>query len=614
MLGFLYGLIVFHSWIQVSAFVTAFFPWMGQSYATGAFLMAVALGLGACFFDRTHYTGYSKETKLARWKIWLCWFVVAFCLAIYASLFVAAYVMYDHTFDGRVYHLPVVHEWLIAGRLQWLSDRFMWSDYMNGYPKAVEAFLYMLVGATNDPRWGNAGNLFFIPLGVAGIYVISRLLGVCRLLAFLAGMLFVLVPNNMAQATQCYVDTAHASTAIASIALMCVFLTQDEKNKDKKCYFLLIMLGLALGLAAGTKGLGLIVMTIVTSACLLKCFYNGKKYCFEKPAWGKALQTGSLIGVFCLLVGGYWYLNLWIRTGNPFFPIGLHLAGFEVFKGTTIVDELLRHMPQQLASLPRLIRPFYVWLQFDGWPMNLRRVDPRLAGLGFIWIWGCVPAITVLYVKAWQKSRSAQSGITIELWLTTVLVSIFLLSPSNWWPRFVLTVFGLGLPAFAVCVANYGRRKYIRTWVFICLFAAFLEASFCLYWFVRPAMIKPLSRYPLAVFSVSAWRESYAAFSPEFARERIWPSIGPDEPVAIYEGQHLTAVGDLGMRLGRGRVYALGAHPTEEDVGQLVNMGVRKFIWACQEVPEALLGHLVQDGVNDLGMHLLVVEGASDVY
>jgi len=606
MISLLYGLVTFHAVLQIGAIMAGLCR-VDIRGVDACLLLAtaaiLACGVAIQCARRDADGVYGRALETPGWRRAGMAIVVVGGM-VFLALGIAAYIMHDETLDGRGYHLPIIHQWLTTGGIGWADDRFVWSRFMNGNPKAVETFVYVLVGATGDAHWGNAGNLFFLPLGVVGIAVLASLMGAGRWLAWAVGSLFILVPNNMAQATQSYVDTAHATCSIAAFAVLGVIVSDRLKNRSLGLLDALIVGG-ACGLAAGTKGQGLAVAGIVTGAVVLNQAFACKE---EKhnSKWIKTVIFAVSIAGMCFLVSGYWYVSNWYHTGNPLYPVGLKVAGVEIFRGLNMSDSAEAGLPGGVKGLPRVVQIAYAWSQLDGWPVNLKMVDPRSAGLGFLWVVGCFPAVCLVFRLIWKRRQSLDQASIICLWLLAAVIPVFLITPANWWSRYVLSLYAVGLPCLALVVPRVWSNYFGRLWVILVMTLTVLECALCLYWFVRPCMVRSVAREPLALVSPAAWRESWDFYSPETARAAVWPGLGVDEPVAVNEDRAVMVVGDLGMNLGHGPIYALGKSPTKPDIQALLNKGVHKVIWCG--------GDPIPVSLTDLSRHQIKKPDGMDLF
>ncbi|MDP8235791.1 MAG: hypothetical protein P9M08_05370, partial [Candidatus Erginobacter occultus] len=260
------------------------------------------------------------------------------CLAalIYGSLWLLAYALPDFSYDGLWYHIPAMHFWGLAGRIHWIGADLPSSytplidNCLNGFPKAVELFTFVLVRVTGLPRLVNSVNLPFLPLGALSIVVLARTLGANRVFSALAGVLFILVPVNLAQSPTSYVDTATASIYLSSFALLAATLVRLQRGVI--FWRGLIALGAAGGLAMGAKTPGIIFPPVIALVLAGSFLTAGSRHHFSQ---GKTVFRAavfiSLFFLVAILVGGYWPIRNFVHTGNPINPVGVKVAGWTIF-------------------------------------------------------------------------------------------------------------------------------------------------------------------------------------------------------------------------------------------------------------------------------------------
>lgn len=398
-------------------------------------------------------------------------------VSIYGSLWLLAYALPDFSYDGLWYHIPAMHFWGLAGRVHWITPDFStaWDplidNCLNGFPKGVELVTFVLVRATGLSRLANAVNLPFLPLGALGVASLSRVFGAKRNFAILAGVLFILIPVNIGQAITSYVDTATAAVYIAAFALLAETLVRVRKGE--LFWRGLPALGAAAGLAMGAKTPGIIfppLCALVLAAAFLPAGVR-RGFRTEKLF----LRAGGFISVFlaiAVLVGGYWPIRNYIHTGNPVNPVGVEVAGRTIFPDHSWPGQF--HEPYREGTED--------WSQFrrvlGSWVYNFRDWWPRSTygalegGLGFLWIFGALPALLALLAGIFlvpRRSRERKPVVrqpTILLILLGFTILLFNLMPPhhNHLARYTIWLYGVGLPAFALAggVAWHARRRLRR--------------------------------------------------------------------------------------------------------------------------------------------------------
>lgn len=393
-------------------------------------------------------------------------------LLVYVSLWLLAYALPDLSYDGLWFHIPTLHFWSLAGKIQWIAADLpsVWdsliNNNLNGFPKGVELITFILVRATGLARLANSVNLPFLPVGVFSLIVISRLLGATRTFSVLSGVLFVFIPVNIAQSTTAYVDTATASVYLSCLALLSVTLVRIRRGELGWRY--LPALGAAAGLATAAKSPGIIFPPLIAVLLAAVFFPRSIRKCF--PGGGLSLRGPVFILSFLLiavLVGGYWPIRNYVRTGNPINPVGVALAGRVFFPDRSWPGQFDPPYPEGTEDWSQASRVFSYWISnfTDWWPVTTY-CDwyHRGGGLGRLWMFGALPALAGLaaaeLIRRLQGRRGppviSDPGVFLVLILIVVLL-FFLMPPHhNHLARYTIWLYGLGLPAFVLA----GQRAW----------------------------------------------------------------------------------------------------------------------------------------------------------
>lgn len=405
--------------------------------------------------------------------------IIAAGFAAYLLLWLLAVLTPDWSCDGNAYHIPPVGMWARAGGVRWVDAA--WSSVFNGYPKGLELFAYLL-GVTSDGVCAvNAINLVFLPMGCLAVAALARRLGAAPLLALGAGVLVLLVPVHMRQATTTYVDSGFAAAVMAYFAAV-VFVADDWlATPTLPTRQALALLGASAGLALGIKAsavaivaMGAIGLAVVGVDVSLR---RGSR------TWIQVVRGASAGVALALLVGGAWYLRNYLREGSPLYPVGVRFGGYELFPG-----ELASQAMNEVATTPVELRGWadwqrvlFTWAQGLGaWPRSIDGCDARLGGLGFLWLLGGLPASLFLVV------RGGANAFAVRL-LAGVVAASFLVMPMHWWARYTVWLHALGLPCLAVCAGMLLRpgSRLGRVWLVVVGLAAAADAAYCVKRMVR---------------------------------------------------------------------------------------------------------------------------------
>lgn len=552
--GYTVGLASLCLWTELDGLLHVVF-----SKGVAAFVVIVSIA-SAILFDRwlvSSSASFARAPKeglpLSRgWRIG-AWCIAGLTLAAYGLLWVPAFSRPDITWDGMTYHLPTIHFWAEKGYVHWIDippeAGTLWTAngnaLFNGYPKGAEVVAFVLSTLSNG-KLVNAPNLIYLPLAFFGIAYVARELGAARPLAACAGLLFVTVPTNVGQAASTYVDTAFASSAIAFFALSFALLRSALPTSSAFVPTpLAVATGAALGLALGVKAPALALGPLLGVALFAwtACRWKSRRRIRAFARAGRALVVVGAVGV---ATGGFWYVRNAVIAGNPMFPVEMKVASHTIFPGVPVEVQIAEgpNTPYFMKpwSTPR--RVLYAWAQsadfewpIDGitehtpdgyaldisskaaipaWPRSIRYQDPRSGGLGFLWLFGAVPAIAIVFAsttRRWRRARAKGERVrafyewAMFFTYTAIVFCFFMMMPMRWWARYTLWLFALGLPALAVFAQSFlkideGRRE--RRWikypargllVLVTIFA-FFEFGYALKWdHTPPYFVGPAREY-----------------------------------------------------------------------------------------------------------------------
>ncbi|MBI4559873.1 MAG: hypothetical protein HY706_19970 [Candidatus Hydrogenedentes bacterium] len=451
-------------------------------------LLASILGAGYYWRSGRAKTEPSELSRFGRTHLAF----ITFCLAAYLFLWFTVLRKPDLTWDGNEYHLPTMHFWALRGYVHWVTVPGMpdvLETCINGYSKAVELTGFLLVKAFGTNRVAEAGNLLFLPAGVLGLVYLASALGASPLTAILAGCAYVLVPVNITQGVNTYVDSGYASSAIAFIAAVCY--TYVKMRGGRLPWNAAIAVGAGLGLAIGAKGtgltLGVIGLGFLFGSWIITRLMRASD---ERLTLLRAGAWFALIALATMSVGGFWYLRNWVVAGNPIYPVELKVAGHVLFSGIPLEEQIraVAVTPQEMLPWPGFRKIFYTWCQgFREWPGSLIPYDARLGGLGYLWLFGCVPAILLVVLQRFRaRLKKNVLAPTVLLPLFLITTAAFLTTPLNWWARYTAWVYAAGLPCFAAVVDKLSERGVLRwmsrSWTLLCLAVFALEGLYALCW------------------------------------------------------------------------------------------------------------------------------------
>jgi hypothetical protein len=516
---------------------------------------------------------------------------------LYAILWAVVSRTPDLTCDGNSYHIPAVAAWASKGYIHWIAEGVQPNllMYMNGYPKAAEVVGFVLAKACGG-YLVNTVNLIFLPLGVLGVARLARRMGVSTAWSLAAGAMLVFTPVNIWQSPTTYVDSAYASAAIAFIALLAEAFAAEEHPWPAA-----VTLGGAMGLTLGVKGTGALTAVVGVGILLAFLLIRARRVSARAEYLRKRLLCVATACVIAAAVGGYWYVRNWVHTGSPLHPVGVKMLGVQVFPGLSVGEAIgeAGNTPPQYRSLPGFLRVLMNWAQTGlSRPETSMTVDSRTGGLGYLWLLGCVPAITVLLTQVFRRRPEVMPWRGVLLLLGTIVGVEFLVTPMQWWARYTLWLYALGLPCLAAAVSQRSPSRPARAWRFylcLCIVAFLIEGGICAALAIRHQC------FP--------WRGSWNVDwtqAGKYQRPTLFPNLRGTILTEIVEGSGGVAtgplmgltpntrsksdiLGDLGLPIGRRPYEFLPEEVTPRRAAALWNEGVRYVVWdGSMPVPKSL--------------------------
>jgi hypothetical protein len=433
---------------------------------TPAWLLITTSLVGAFFLARSarrraHGARPADEPPARLVRLMLAGLPIASMIAFWVPLLTAT-LLPIIAYDAIAYRLPVIAQWLDAGRIAWVSSD---DPVRNGYPLGVEAITALVAAASGSLRCAGTTSYLFVAAAAAAIFWLARVCDVRPFVARAAAASFLLVPMLILNAPSGYVDAAFAS------ACVCLFCTAALCVASAPPWIFLAA-GMSTAHVLALKGTGLPFAVLVVGLCVLRALIQRRS------------PSLHALGAFALsaLPGLFWPLRNVINTGNPLWPIRLSLGGKELLPGVGTADQILDvagNTPALLASHAPATRVLLTWLQWTGPALDF---DYRLSGLGFAWLFIAVPSLLALAYVVWRapSSRARHAPIGFVLLLTA---ACFALQPMAFWSRYTLWLWGVGALAIGCLFELLLRARaggFQRLYALIWLSVMVIEAGYAL--------------------------------------------------------------------------------------------------------------------------------------
>lgn len=354
---------------------------------------------------------------------------------------VIGYAVLPYGWDALSYHLTTVATWVRAGRIEFVP----YEIFSNAYPANGEVVTTWIAAFTHSSLGLTFVQLPFAVLGAIAVMSLARTLRVSRPGAIAAGSLFFLTPIVLAQTTSNYVDLAAAALVLTSVAFGVRAITASRDDDGTLRNRLLVLCGIAGGLAMGTKTTAApYVMALAALLVVLEGRRGGRR---------RLPVALSALGPPVLLLGGFWYARSWVHYSNPVYPFRVDLGPVH-FAGPTTTSAVLERAPAALGAITPL-QPLRSWLQdVTRWrPFDASiTYDERIGGFGAVWV---LVELPLLAVMTWISARRRDAAFMA---LTILCVFGWLAQPISWWTRYSMPLLAPGILALVMAIERTTAR------------------------------------------------------------------------------------------------------------------------------------------------------------
>lgn len=243
----------------------------------------------------------------------------AVSLYVLARLWNESATPFTHV-DVASFHLPGIARWMQSGSL-WQIDQLFPFHVTGNYPNNGDVLTMSTVLPWRDVAFAHFAQIPFLSLAGLTVYALARELRASWPTAALAAAVLVALPAASNYAISGLPD----AIALAGFGAGVLFLVRHARSKRTSE---LVLAGLGLGLALGTKWYGLTIVAAVFAVWVVAGLWS------RRPWRSVARQGLALIGLIGL-VGGIWLVRNLLESGNPIFPQEVGAFGVTLFDGTT---------------------------------------------------------------------------------------------------------------------------------------------------------------------------------------------------------------------------------------------------------------------------------------
>jgi hypothetical protein len=491
------------------------------------------------------------------------------CLAIGAG--VSVWLGQDANWDLRNYHLYIgfaalegrAHVDLAAAGLQsWLNPAldipYAWLALgpLALHPRLLAAFMGVWYGA-----------LIFVALAFAATVYRLWPSGDRRLAIVAATLVAVTGAAAVSQVGTTFNEIQTATLVLAG----CLLLTREAEREDSARMVLIAVAGVLLGLAVGLK-FNCAVYAPAAAFALVAAIPRRKWIpgCISLAAGG---LVGAAIG------GGWWFVTLWERFGNPVFPFFNGVFHSAWYPPTNIFDH--RFLPRDVWQV--LFYPFYWLSNRSELVTEISFRDGRFAAA-----FACVIILAGLFVLG--RRLVLRSLSRPQRFLLAFLIASYLLwLGTTSILRYAVPVevcAGLALPLILRQIVDPGPGPMrAKTWrvLVVVLSALLLLTTHYPYWVRMPARRPVVTADlgwlpPNTLFVLAGGIMSYVA---PFARPGT-AFVGLTDVVYEARGYRLAEEAVRRIAAHQGPIFAVWKFGGQWRIAALHDMGLEPVSGACR--------------------------------
>ncbi|HZU75871.1 MAG TPA: hypothetical protein VFA70_03850, partial [Dehalococcoidia bacterium] len=311
--------------------------------------------------------------------------------------------MHPESNDALAFHLPGVIRFIQTGSL-WRTTQYLPNQAQGNYPQFGDLLLLAAVLPWHSAALVRYVDPLLLALGALCVYAIGRELRASAPSAALAACAFV--------AMRATLDPAFGSmltdpTFLAGFGAGVLFLVRHWRTHRRSD---LVLAGLGLGIALGTKWYGLTDLP-----ALLVCW--GAAWLLSGRSWARLWRSGALLIVVIVAAGGVWLVRNLVLTGNPVFNYKVSIFGVTIFNAPPdFVRKEVGFALSHYLGHPGIMRR-YVWPVF--------RSDFGLAG--GLFVGGALIAGSLSLLR--DRMRGTQLLVPMLAAAVVLLIVAYLVTP-----------------------------------------------------------------------------------------------------------------------------------------------------------------------------------------
>jgi 4-amino-4-deoxy-L-arabinose transferase-like glycosyltransferase len=303
-----------------------------------AALTALLLAAGCALVPRAPpaqpegYRGAAREASDAdRWLAFFgvlafgIWFVLVVLKQLYAE---------PLGFDAVNAYLPTAANWLQDGSIWGLHD-WVPSFFFGATPGNGTVVLLATTLPWENDFLTHFAIYPFVAMTALAAYALAREAGAPTPAAALLAVMLTAIPVIVFPALR---DALLDPVLYATLACGLLFLLRHHRTGDRSD---LVLAGIGLGIAFGTKFYGFTAVPIVVAVWLAARL-------LARAGRTQIVRQLALLLAPIVVFGGLWVVRNWVETGNPAYPVTVDVFGLELFDAPA--DPLRERLGSTLAE------------------------------------------------------------------------------------------------------------------------------------------------------------------------------------------------------------------------------------------------------------------------
>ncbi len=354
---------------------------------------------------------------------WYGWsFPILMAFILIWSLLSARYVP-ALSWDALMYHIPIGALRLQEGSWERLPSSWAWIE---GYPQTSEMLITWILLLSKSQILANAVQWPFLLFGALSLISLARKLRADILPSIAGSLVWFAAPVSILQ--------SHAALNDLIIAAL-YWMGLNFAFRRPPTPLSTLLSGIAAGFMIGSK---------VTAFGLAGVLGGFTLWRLKEVTDRRTILLAFLVGWIGFgLLNSYWYIANWQQTGNPLWPLNVHLGPLHLKGGFSPEGYASRYTPPLIVNRPFWQQWWTVWME----PSAYYAPGAKLSGFGPLWIVLGLPSIFIwacLERKGWSFILSSFLLLAVQ--------------PLSWHTRYVLFLPGLGSIALARVLSQ------LRSW------------------------------------------------------------------------------------------------------------------------------------------------------